>query len=351
LLGDPVTLLGDPVTLLNSGSDLTPLPVGNSQKLIWQGGNANDDPTVAANWNPNVAPMMAANQELDMGHGTMNLGSGNLAANQLNDPSNNTAVTATINLTAGGSLDLNIPALGTPNVDVNMKGGGTGVLNVFSDPKADPNIAVNIDHSTLDLQANMSFGKLAVSGMGGTAFLQGDSHLNGTSVTLNTGLDGFGSVELASSGTYPGRMDLSAPLPAGVTVTAEEHTPGAGANGLVFENAAQSTTPGGLITLDDGFVKLRDLPATSYTQTGNEFDFFNNGTKIDALDIVSGPGFQPLQVASNANGIYVYNADPSAMPLGAGTGLGGGGGGGMQMALVATPDAVGPSLSPLPMHS
>ena len=50
--------------------------------------------------------------------------------------------------------------------------------------------------------------------------------------------------------------------------------------------------------------------------------------------------------------VHVYNADPSAMPLGAGNGLGSGGGG-MQMSLVASvsPDALGPALSPLPMHS
>ena len=378
---DPSTLIANDTSTLitndlaplvpNSGNGLTPLPMGNGQTLTWVGAGWNDDPTIAGNWNPAVAPAMAANQTLVMNNGMMNLNGGNLAANELN-VSTDASTTATINMSDGGTLDLNVPAgATTANATVNMTSSGLGVpgvLNVFADPNSDPDITVNINNSTLDLQANMSFGFLDVNGgqaspstnNNGTVYLQGDSHLNGTSVTLNAAtLNGFGSIELGSSGTHPGRIDLSSPLPGGVTVTALEHTPGAGANGLVFENSAQSTTPGGLITLDDGFVKLRDLPATSFTQTGNEYDFFNNGVKIDALDIVSGAGFNPLQVASNANGIYVYNADPSAMPLGAGNGLGGGGGtgggggggGGMQMALIATPDALGPSLTPLPMHS
>ena len=369
LVNEPVSLIAaDPVSLITpdptplttpNGNGLTPLPVGDSQTLTWQG-SFSDDPTLAASWNPNVAPAMAANQTLVMNDGMMNLNGGNLAANELN-VEGTTNQTSTINLSDGGSLDLNVPAGVTTNATVNMAGGGTGVLNVFADPTSDPDINVNINNSTLDLQANMSFGFLDVNGNqaspstnnNGTVFLQGDSHLNGTSVILNAAtLTGFGSVELASSGTHPGRIDLYNPVPSGVTVNVGDHTPGAGANGLVFETAANSTTPGGLITLDDGFVKLRGEVATSFTQTGNEFDIFNNGVKVDALDIAPAAGSLPLQVASNTNGVFIYNADPSAMPLGAGNGLGGGGGGGgMQMALLAqvSPDALGPSLTPLPM--
>ena len=369
LVSGPVTLINPPnmvatpLTPNGNGNGLTPLPVGDSQTLTWQGG-FNDDPTLAANWNPNVAPAMAANQTLVMDDGIMNLDGGNLAANELN-VEGDTTQTATINLSAGGSLDLNVPAAVTTNATVNMAGGGTGVLNIFADPTSDPDINVNINNSTLDLQANMSFGFLDVNGgqaspttnNNGTVFLQGDSHLNGTSVILNAAtLTGFGSVELASSGTHPGRIDLYNPVPAGVNINVGEHT-STGANGLVFETAANSTTPGGLITLDDGFVKLRGETATSFTQTGNEFDIFNNGVKVDALDIAPAAGSLPLQVASNTNGVFIYNADPSTMPLGAGNGLGSGGGGGggsgggMQMALLAqvSPDALGPSLTPLPM--
>jgi hypothetical protein len=365
----PTTLIQNPATLLENfvpdvGASLTP-PIQNPatlpgnfvpdvganltpQTLVWQGGSANDDPTVAANWNPNATPQMDDNQTLFMNSGTMNLDGGNLAANELN-VTTPTGQTATINLTDHGSLDLNVPGAASPNVNVTMTGGGEGVLNVFSGPSADPDINVSIDASKLDLMGSMSFGKLDVNSTnGGSVFLQGDSQFNGTSVTLNTALDGFGSVELTSSGLHAGRMDLSSQLPLGVPVKVDDHTPGAGANGVVFEQSADSTISGGLITLDDGFVKLRGLAATSYTQTGNEFDLFNNGVKVDALDVVPAVGASPLQVASNAYGVYIYNANPSTMPLGAGNGLGGGAGTGGGTG-GGTGD-VGSILSPLPMH-
>lgn len=348
----PVTLLGDPVDLLPGGPSggLTPLPVGTgSQILIWQGGHASNDPTVAANWDPAVAPAMAANQTLVMNSGTMNLNGGNLAANQLN-VSTPADKTATVNLSDHGTLDLNIPDTAIPNIDVNYKGGGEGTLNIFAGKDSDPNIDVHIDPTgKLDLQANMWFGKLDVTG--GTTYLQGDSHLNGTSVQLNTHLEGYGSVELGSSGNHhPGRAELWSPVPQGVTISALEHDPQGGANGLIFDAPSASTTPGGEISLQDAFVKIRGIPITSYTQTGNEYDFYNNGTKVDALDIIPAPGAGPLQVASNANGVYVYNADPSKMPLGAGNGLGDGPKGTGPGSMTFAPESLVASnpLTPLP---
>jgi hypothetical protein len=372
LLGNSVSLIREPVTLLPGAptptpGGLTPLPQGTGTTLTWQGGTADNDPTVAANWNPAIAPAMAANQTLIMNSGHMELNGGILSANQLNVTAPSTSPGPTIDLTNHGSLDLNIPS-GSPHVAVNMAGttadtgGAIGVLNVFADKSSDPDVTVKIDHSTLDLQANMWFGSLTVDGTnGGTAYLQGDSHLSGTSVILNTPLQGYGSVELGTYGTHTGRMELSAALPQGVTISALDNNGQGGSNGLILDKTSESTTAGGQISLQDAFVKIRDPGITSYTKTGDEYDFYANGTKVDALDIISGPNSGALQVASNAYGVYVYNANPTTMPLGAGNGMGsgpgtgtGGGTGAGSMTLAFQPDALAAAtnpLTPLPLHA
>jgi hypothetical protein len=140
-------------------------------------------------------------------------------------------------------------------------------------------------------------------------------------------------------------MELSSALPSGVAVNVLDNNGQGGSNGLILDKTSESTTPGGPISLQDGFVKLM-IDATSYTIQGNEFDFYNNGTKIDALNVSSTAGSGALQVGSNANGTYIYNCSTATMPLGAGNGMGGGGGSGSgTMSLIAS------TLNPLPMHS
>jgi hypothetical protein len=316
---------------------IKPIPTGTTETLSWVGGSANNDPTVAGNWSPADAPRMAADQVLTMSHGTMNLDSGNLEANQLNVNTGHDH-SATINLKASGTLDMNVPDKAEAHANVNMSGGGEAVMNLFTGPTSDAEVSVQVTSSQLDLQANMSFGKLSVGGSGVT-YLQGDSQINGANVLLNTTLNGNGSVELGSAGGKASFMELKADsLPSAVTVDVLDNKGQGGANGIAFDHL--SVSAGGQVNLDNGFAEIKAL-ATSYTLVNGELDLFSNGTKIEALNIAPAAGANPLSVGVAGNNTYIYNCAAGSLPIGSGSSSGGSGG----MALVATP-----AITPLPMH-
>jgi hypothetical protein len=306
-------------TMAQPASLITAIPVGTTETLTWAGGNANNDPTKASNWSPNDVPNMNGNQTLMMTHGTMNLNSGNLAANQL-IVKTGADKSATVNLKAGGTLDANIPDGVTSHLAVNMAGGGEAVTNIFTGPTSELDATIKIDSSTLDLMANMSFGKLEVDGAnGGVAHLQGTSNFAGTNVVLNTTLTGSGEIDLASSGSHAARLELKTDtLPAGVTVNVGDHVTSP-ANGVVMDHLSASA--GGTINLSMAYAEVA-AAATSYTMSpAGQFSLYNNGTLIDSLNVVSTNAAQ-IHVGVAGGNTYLYTCDASAIPMGAGSSSG-----------------------------
>lgn len=258
---------------------ITPISLGTSDTLTWVGASSENDPAVADNSPSHDIP---GSPPLDK--------------------------TAMINLTDHGSFNLNSPDTAMLHVKVNLTGGGEAALNVLTGLTNDPDISVSIDSSTLDLQANMSFGKLSVHG--GTTFMQGDSHFNGTNVLLDTKLDGFGSIELGAAGSTAGRLELKSDLPSGLTINVLDNPGEGGANHLILDTT--STTAGGQINLQNAFAEIARV-ATSYTLIDGELDLYANGTKFDALNI---GGSTPLSVAVTNGATFIYNCDASILPLG-----------------------------------
>jgi hypothetical protein len=321
-------------------SQITSIPVGTQETLTWKGGDANNDPAKASNWSPNDAPKMSGNQTLVMTHGSMNLDAGNLAANQLNVNTGHDN-TATVNLKAGGTLDANVPDGASSNLKVDMSRGGEAVTNIFTGPTSELDATIKIDASTLDLMANMSFGKLEVDGSnGGVAFLQGTSKFLGTNVVLNTKLSGSGEIDLASSGNHAARLELKTDsIPTGVTVNIGDHVTSP-ANGIVMDHL--STTVGGMINLSSAYAEVA-AAATSYTMSpAGSFNLYNNGTLIGSLNVASTNSLEQIHVGVAGGNTYIYNCAASAIPLGGGSS---GGTGGQSFLAASSP------ITDLPMHA
>lgn len=342
LITDSTSLITDPTTLI------TPIPIGSTTTLTWVGGG-DFDPTDPANWSPQQAPVMAADQSLVMHNGVMAIETGNLAAHQLNVDTG--PDTAFVELAPPGSVDLNVAQGATANVDLGLYGPGSSTTNITTymgplitdDPSSHSDlncsIAIN-DGSMLNLQANMAFGQLTVQG--GETDFQGDSHLNGVDVTLDTKLGGFGSIELASVGSTPARMEIkSSDLPVGLNLSVDDNNGLGAPNGVTLDHT--STTPGGTISLTDAFAEI-GKQASSYTLINGELDLYDNGTKFAALNIQGAA----LSVGVADNHTFIYNCSPDALPIGGAVHASSP----FDTSFTVNPNSVlGPIITPLPMHA
>lgn len=214
------------------------------------------------NWSGGRAP--APHQTLTMHSGTMNLGSHDLAGNNLVINAAEPGARSLINMQAGGSLRLTLSdSQPGGSVTVAVRNGLAALdINGALDPEP-ANIAITADKaSSVALHANISGGKLTETG--GTVLLHGDSSFSNTTVLLNSDLLGSGAMVFQPTGGG-NRLEVAGAVGAGVTIdmhggTGLRQGPGV----VVLDHAACDR---GTVMLQYAMLELknlRDVDSASY---------------------------------------------------------------------------------------
>lgn len=300
-----------------------PILAAQAVAQTWIGDKGGNNPMLGSNWSRGQAP--TPHQNLSISYGTINLGGGNLAGNTLTisgQPYQPTglsgyeAIAPIINMTAGGSLNLDFVQHGTSAVKVNVMS-GQAALTISSPASSTSDVIITLGKlSSVLLHANMAFGSLTETG--GTVLLNGDSHLGGATVLLNSDLAGNGLLAMGTAHSSRPSLEVTGSIGAGVTIAITGDVRH-GAGLVVLDHAGLDH---GTITLQDSFLELRGAGAVDSASYKNSMlTLYHGNTVLEAINVVGvanpygfgGNGI--LHFAKNAAGnILAYNGVGQGAP-------------------------------------
>ena len=267
-------------------------------------------------------------QTLTMHSGTMNLGSHDLAGDNLVINGVEPGARSLINMRAGGSLHLTV-ADSQPggSVTVAVKD-GLAALDVNSALAEPANIAITADKvSSVALHANISGGKLAETG--GTVLLHGDSNFSNSTVLLDSDLIGSGTIVFQPTGGG-NRLEVTGAVGAGVVVDMHggmglRQGPGV----VVLDHAAHD---GGRIMLQYAMLELKNLhDVDSASYRDSMLSLYHGGSIVASVRVSTAPTSgsrddKTLHVSKDAAGTvyaatFASNQTPSTPLVALGTPL------------------------------
>lgn len=286
----------------------------NLTAQVWRGGQAGNNPALAANWSQGFVPK--PNQTLTMIGGTMNLGSGNLAGNTLiiegeraGADGNLRTVAPVINMTNGGSLKLTIPSGSSEAVKVNVTQGTAALSVVAPYPSGMDTVVTVASSSAVVLNMSMVFSRLTETG--GTVVLNGSNFVSGSTVFLGGNLAGSGSLTVGTAQSVVGSLEVGGTIGAGITLAMVGNPYRAGGTGMVLDNLAGDK---GTITLSDAFLEIKALGVDSVGYRNSMLSLYHGNTVLGAIKVVAvkdgsgNPNDGVLHFGKSAAGnIYAYD--------------------------------------------